>query len=349
MIVLDGSIGEGGGQILRSALSLSMCTGTPFKIENIRANRDKPGLMRQHLTAVQAAKLISNAQVEGAELGSMRLSFVPEQVMPGHYRFAIGSAGSCTLVLQTILPALLLAKEESIIELEGGTHNAAAPSFHFLQRAFVPVLQRMGAGLNLQLQRYGFYPAGGGKMLAHIVPCSALQAVQLTQKGVQLNAVAESIIAAVPAHVAQRELATLKDMLNWTEELCNVVQLTPDQGPGNVLQVTLQHEHIADIFTGFGEKAVSAETVAKKLAREVKDYLMCEGAVGMHLADQLLLPMALAGEGAFTTGIITDHTRTNAQVIQQFLAVDIDIQELDKRLFLVKITSLKREKSPKTA
>ncbi|HET8707920.1 MAG TPA: RNA 3'-terminal phosphate cyclase [Pseudomonadales bacterium] len=338
MIELDGSYGEGGGQILRSALSLSMCTGTPFKIENIRAKRKKPGLMRQHLTAVQAAKLISNAHVEGAEPGATRLSFFPEKVMAGHYRFAIGTAGSCTLVLQTLLPALLTATEESVIELEGGTHNAAAPSYHFLQRAFAPVLLKMGAGLDLQLARYGFYPAGGGRMLARITPATSLKPLTLMHKGERLNAIAESVIAGVPAHVAQRELSTLKESLNWSDDLFTLVQLTPDQGPGNVLQVTLQHEQVTEVFTSFGEKTVSAESVAKQLVREVKDYLISDGAVGAHLADQLLLPMALAGYGEFTTGIITEHTRTHAEVIQKFLSVEIEIRELEKRLFQVTVS-----------
>lgn len=338
MIELDGSYGEGGGQILRSALSLSMCTGAPFKIENIRAKRNKPGLLPQHLIAVQGAKLISNAHVEGAEPGSTKLNFFPEKVMAGHYRFVIGTAGSCTLVLQTLLPALLTAEEESVIELEGGTHNTAAPSYHFLQRAFAPILQKMGVGLNLQLARYGFYPAGGGRMLARITPAKSLKPLVLTRKGERLNAMAESVIAGLPAHVAQRELSTLRESLNWSDDLFSVVQLTPDQGPGNVLQVTLQHEQVSEVFTCIGEKTVSAEWVAKQLVQEVKDYLISDGAVGAHLADQLLLPMALAGAGEFTTGVITEHTRTNAYIIQKFLPVDIEIRELGTRLYQVKLS-----------
>lgn len=337
MIVLDGALGEGGGQILRSALSLSMCTGIPFKIENIRAKRRNPGLMRQHLTAVLAAKLISNAQVDGAEVGSTRLSFIPEKVMSGHYRFAIGTAGSCTLVLQTILPALLMAEGDSLIELEGGTHNSAAPSFHFLQRAFAPIIRQMGVGLDLQLIRYGFYPAGGGKILARINPAEKLMPFSLLEKGQRLNSIAESVIAGIPANVAQRELATLKEMLNWSDELCNVVQLASDQGPGNVLQVTLQYENVTEVMTGFGAKGITAEAVAKNLVREIKDYLMSPGAAGLHLADQLLLPMALARAGEFSAGIITQHTLTNIEVIQKFLPVKFDVTQLDTRLYRVSV------------
>ena len=161
MIELDGSQGEGGGQILRTSLALSMATGQPVAIEKIRAGRAKPGLMRQHLACVKAAAQISGAQVEGAELGSQSLRFVPGPVRAGEYRFAIASAGSCMLVLQTVLPPLLLADAPSHLHLSGGTHNPMAPPFHFLERAFAPLVRRLGADLQLVLRRCGFYPAAG--------------------------------------------------------------------------------------------------------------------------------------------------------------------------------------------
>src|SRR5689334_21475989 len=168
MMRIDGSFGEGGGQILRTALGLSLATGRPFRIENIRAKRAKPGLLRQHLTAVEAAKQVGSAEVEGAALGSMTLSFAPGVVKGGNYHFTIGTAGSCTLVLQTILPALITAAEPSEVVIEGGTHNTMAPPYYFMEKTFVPVLNRMGADVALRLYRFGFYPAGGGKMAAVI-------------------------------------------------------------------------------------------------------------------------------------------------------------------------------------
>src|ERR1700722_15265155 len=161
MIEIDGSFGEGGGQVLRTALSLSLVTGQPFRIDNIRAGREKPGLLRQHLTAVLAAAEIGGATVEGATLGSTALTFSPGKVKPGEYRFAVGTAGSGTLVFQTILPALMLASAPSRITIEGGTHNHAAPPFDFLARTFVPLVERMGPKIRLQFERYGFYTAGG--------------------------------------------------------------------------------------------------------------------------------------------------------------------------------------------
>ena len=170
MIEIDGSQGEGGGQILRSSLSLAICTQRPFRIANIRANRDKPGLLRQHLTAVKAAAEICGGEVIGAEIGSRELTFKPGALKGGDYSFAIGTAGSSTLVLQTVLPPLLTAAEPSVVRISGGTHNKGSPPFDFLQRAFLPLIARMGARVELELLSYGFYPKGGGVIVATITP-----------------------------------------------------------------------------------------------------------------------------------------------------------------------------------
>jgi RNA 3'-terminal phosphate cyclase (ATP) len=165
VLTIDGAHGEGGGQVLRTALGLAIVTGQPITLVDIRARRKKPGLQRQHLTAVQAAAAVGAASVAGAELGSTRLEFCPSALCSGHHRFAIGTAGSATLVLQTVLPALWAADGPSTIELSGGTHNPMAPPFDFLAQAFAPIVRRMGAGLDLELLRHGFFPAGGGSFL----------------------------------------------------------------------------------------------------------------------------------------------------------------------------------------
>src|SRR6185436_13785565 len=174
MISIDGSFGEGGGQILRTALSLSLATGAPFRIENIRAQRPKPGLLRQHLTAVQAAAAVGRAHVEGHTAGSLALTFTPTGVFPGDYAFAVGTAGSATLVLQTILPPLLAAGGRTVVTLEGGTHNPWAPPFDFLKRVFLPIVNRLGPRVEVALERYGFYPAGGGRFSVTIDPSPEL-------------------------------------------------------------------------------------------------------------------------------------------------------------------------------
>src|SRR6266496_1045455 len=183
MIAIDGSEGEGGGQILRAALALSLVTGQAFRMERIRAKRQKPGLLRQHLTAVEAARTVGCAEVSGAAMNSQTLEFRPVAVTPGNYRFAVGTAGSATLVLQTILPPLLAANGTSTLTLEGGTHNPFAPPFDFLAHCFVPLIRRMGPTIELELRRPGFFPAGGGKFLARIEPAKKLSRLVLLDRG----------------------------------------------------------------------------------------------------------------------------------------------------------------------
>lgn len=322
-IELDGAQGEGGGQILRTALSLAMCTGQPMRITNIRAKRQNPGLMRQHLTAVQAATQICGAEIEGDFVGSRQLSFKPGTVRGGHYAFSIGTAGSCTLVLQTILPALLFADRLSRIELSGGTHNPMSPPFHFLQRAFLPLLRRMDADVKLSLERYGFYPAGGGKLHAQITPAGPLSPLHLPERGERLQAYAECVFSALPVQIAERELAVVKQRLGWSGPQLLLREIDSRQGPGNALLVTLEHEQVCEVFVGFGEKGVAAESVASKVVKAARAYLAGNAAVGPFLADQLLLPMALAGGGSFTTTDWSLHAATNAEIIQQFLSISI--------------------------
>ena len=211
-ITIDGSEGEGGGQVLRTALALSLVTGRPFRIERIRAGRKKPGLLRQHLTAVQAAVEVSGAHVSGAELGSRSLSFEPAHVRGGDYRLAVGTAGSATLVLQAVLPALLAAHEPSRLTLEGGTHNPYAPPFDFLAKTFLPILRQMGAVVDVALETYGFYPAGGGRFTAAIEPCPRLGRLALLERG-QTQVHARALVALLGENIAKRELSVVRERL----------------------------------------------------------------------------------------------------------------------------------------
>lgn len=327
MIELDGSQGEGGGQILRTALTLSMVTQTPFHIANIRAKRTKPGLLRQHLTAVQAATTICDAKVTGAHPGSLSLTFVPGTIKAGEYEFSIGTAGSCTLIMQTVLPALWQANGDSRVSLKGGTHNPMAPPFHFLERAFLPIVESMGAQVRSELTRYGFYPAGGGEIALQVAPCRKLAPLSLTSRGQRVDAFAESLVAGVPAHVAQRELQAIGESLNWPEEKLHIRQLASGMGPGNVLMATIRHEHVTEVFCGFGEKGVSAESVAKGVIAQIKGYLKQAAPAGEFLTDQLLLPMALAGKGDLLATTMSSHTKTNMEVIEKFLPVTFEINK----------------------
>jgi RNA 3'-terminal phosphate cyclase (ATP) len=321
MLTLDGSAGEGGGQILRSALALSLLTGTPFRIEKIRARRAKPGLLRQHLTAVQAAARIGSAQVEGAELGSRALTVRPGTVAPGEYHFAIGSAGSACLVVQTVLPPLLLASGPSVLIVEGGTHNPAAPSWDFLARVFFPLLERMGARIRTKLERHGFYPAGGGRLRVEIDPVSTLAPLELLKRGEIAERSARALVAHLPRNIADRELRVVCDKLSGFEHHAHAVTESDTPGPGNAVLVELVCEHVNELFAGYGERGVRAEEVAERVVQEVRSYLAADVPVGPHLADQLILPLALAGGGSFRTLPMTAHTETNLDVVQRFLPI----------------------------
>jgi len=323
MIELDGAAGEGGGQILRTSLALSMITGQPFRIRNIRANRSKPGLMRQHLVAVQAAQQVSNAAVTGAAVGASELSFIPGPIAAGDYDFAIGTAGSCTLVLQTVLLALLHADQPSTIRISGGTHNAMAPPVQFLQRAWLPLLGQMGAEIGIDLLRYGFYPAGGGVVTASVQPCPRLAPLACLERGAFVDAYAEAFFAGIPSNVGSRQLAQVGAALGWEGRQLRLRGLPAEQGPGNALLLTLAYEHHTEVFAAFGARGITAEAVAEAALAEAQTYIASGAAVGEHLADQLMLPLALAGSGRFTLSTVSGHAATNAAVIERFLPVSV--------------------------
>jgi RNA 3'-terminal phosphate cyclase (ATP) len=327
MIRIDGSTGEGGGQMLRSALSLSLVTGKAFRIENIRAKREKPGLLRQHLTAVLAASEIAGAEAEGATLGSKTLTFTPGLVRPGNYQFSIGTAGSGTLVLQTILPALMTASSRSEITIEGGTHNMQAPPLDFLQKAFLPVINRLGPKVEVCLEKYGFYPAGGGRFTVTIEPCVRLSSIELLERGEIERRSAIAIVANLPRSIAQREVDTVEKLLNWDAECTQIVETRNSVGPGNIVLIELASANVTEVFCGFGRIGASAESVAAEAADDVRSYLVSGAAAGEHFADQLLLPFALAGGGSFSAATLNMHARTNMEIIRKFLLVSFEVVE----------------------
>jgi len=322
MIHLDGSAGEGGGQILRSSLSLSLVTGQPFRIDNIRAKRERSGLLRQHLTAVLAAVEIGGAEAQGASLGSKELSFHPGKIRPGTHCFKVGTAGSSTLVFQTILPALMTASGPSHITIEGGTHNQQAPPFDYLQKTFLPVVNRMGPRVEVHLERYGFYPAGGGCFSATIDPCEKFLPIELIDRGDTQGRSITAIVANLPRKIAKREIDTAIRLLNWDESCAEIIETQNSTGPGNIVQISLASSAITEMFSGFGRLAASAEFVASEAVRSARKYLASRAAASEHLADQLLLPFALAGGGVFSAERLNSHSRTNMQVISSFLPVE---------------------------
>jgi RNA 3'-terminal phosphate cyclase (ATP) len=313
-------MGEGGGQVLRSSLALSLLCATPFRIAGIRAGRARPGLMRQHLACVNAAAQVSDARVIGAEIGSTQLEFQPRAIRAGNYRFAIGGAGSTTLIFQTVLwPLMLGAAGPSTLTFEGGTHNPMAPPYDFMARTFLPVLARMGGTVQVELTRHGFYPAGGGRWSAIIQPSQRLQRLELLTRGELGNLSARALVANLPPTVALRELDVLAAALGWERAACRPLMVEGSRGPGNALLAFIESEQVTEVVTGFGERGSSAERIAAGVASEVARYLSANVPVGEHLADQLLLPMALGAGGVFRTLEPSQHTLTQLSLLQLFL------------------------------
>ena len=279
MIIIDGAEGEGGGQVVRNACALSLVTGQPVQITNVRGGRAKPGLMRQHVTAIEAACTIGGADCTGLAVGSSEILFRPGKVVPGDYRFAVGTAGSTGLVLQTILMPLLLADGPSWVVLEGGTHNMLAPPFEFIANSFLPLINKMGPRVEARLIRHGFYPRGGGRIEVEISP-APLRPIDCVERGPLRARSACALFAALPIDIAQREIKVAQASLDWAEQDCFVRELPADQGPGNILLLTAAFEHVTEVVTGFGKLGVTAERVAKTAVGRMRGYLASEAFAG---------------------------------------------------------------------
>lgn len=340
---IDGSSGEGGGQILRTSLSLSLLTGQPFFLHDIRAHRETPGLRPQHLRAVTAAAQLGDAEVNGAQVGSRELSFCPRRfgrhLDGGRYHFDIGTAGSTSLVLQTVLPALLCASGPSTITVQGGTYNTKAPPFDFLDRVFAPLLRRLGVGLELRMLQPGFYPQGGGTIVAELTPPAELRAMprlDLLQRGSVVRRQATAVLARLPEHIATRELDTLRSLLDWPPGCFSVRSIARSRSPGNVVLVAIESEQVCELVSCVGERGVPAEEVARSAAEEALVYLRADVPVGEHLADQLILPLALGQGGRYRTLPPSLHTRTQADIVSRFLP-HVDIALIDESPHVTRI------------
>lgn len=286
---------------------------------------------------MRAAATVARAKVEGDEIGSLELTFAPQPFEGGEYAFSIGTAGSTMLVLQTLLPALVLAREKSKLVLEGGTHNPQSPTFDFLAGAYLPLVQRMGPAVRAVLEKPGFYPAGGGRVEVSIDPIDSLRAFDLLERGPIRERRVTARVAHLPRHIAEREVNTLAEKLRWDRSCFRIEELTDVDGPGNVVIVELLAEHVTEVFSGFGQKGISAETVARRLGNEVREYLRAEVPVGRHLADQLVLLMAIAKGGAFRTLSPSSHLTTQVEVIRRFLGLRARLAQREDGSWLVEI------------
>lgn len=322
-VEIDGSRGEGGGQILRTSLALAMITRRPLRLTSIRARRARPGLQPQHVACVDAAAYICNGGAAGAKVGSGVIDFVPGELRGGEHVWKIGTAGSAGLVLQTVLVPLLCAPERSRIEIVGGTHNKMAPPFDFLDKVYLPALRRMGARVTISIGRYGFYPRGGGTIVCEIEP-GPLAGVAFDEAGPVRRRLARALVAQVPREIGERELAVVRRQLGWRSDECGVVEVD-SPGPGNALVLEVERDGISEVVTAVGERGVPAEKVAAEAATEMAAYLASGVPVGAHLADQLMLPMAVARAGRFRTCPLTLHATTNLDTIARFLDTPVKV------------------------
>jgi len=327
-MIIDGSHGEGGGQIFRTTLTMAVCLGQDVKIINIRAGRKKTGLLRQHLTCLHAAQAICSAEVSGDQLGSTEVLFRPKKIKADQYEFTISTAGSANLVMQTIMLPLLLLPESSTVLIHGGTHNDKAPSFEFINKSFMPQLLKMGYRMSVELCGYGFQPVGGGtiKIQTQTQTQAELMPLFLDDRGKFIGKQAYAIGSQIPDDVFSRELAILENNHNWgLDELFK--RKVNSAGPGNLVSLVLKMENITTVVDEVGQRGNKAERVVRRAVNKVEAHLNQRGAVCEYLADQLLLPMIFAGGGRFTTVKPSLHLTTNIEVIQKFLNIPIELFE----------------------
>ena len=355
MIEIDGSYREGGGQILRTALSLSCLFQKPFRILNIRKDRKIPGLRPQHLTCVHAAKLLSNAEVAGDYIGSTELLFSPRKMQTGEFFFDIGTAGSTSLVLQTLIPAIVFSNisgnQKSTITLKGGTHVPFSPSFHYLNNIFASFLKKLGIEISISIESYGFYPKGGGKIRAEIVPVKNIKPLNITERGALLKLRGYSGVGNLPLSIAERQRNTMLEeisssvipphppLIKWGFENIDIELLnvsTPGQGTFIFLQA--ESEHSTAGFTSLGERRKMAEIVGEEAAKEFLTYYATDAALDPHMADQIVLYLSMCNErSAFTTSCITEHLMTNLWAIGLFHAYKYSVEGEPGKPWIVRI------------
>ena len=329
LLEIDGSMGEGGGQVLRSSLSLSILSGKPIRVANIRLNRDRPGLRPQHLIALRSAARISKAIVSGDRVGSTAITFEPGPALPGDYLFDIGTAGATALVMQTLLLPLALADGSSTVRIHGGTHVPWSPCFHYLDLNWRPLLNRIGIAFELELQMAGFYPQGGGQIAAYIPGGSRIHGLRLCARGRLLGIRGVSAVADLPREIAERQR---KQALGRLEEIpglpdCEIdITSLPTRSKGTLLLLMAEFEYGQACFFALGARGKRAESVADEAVDELAEFLGTNANLDHRIADQLLLPLALAdNDSEFMTSRVTGHLVTNARVIGQFLRVAISI------------------------
>jgi len=336
-VTIDGSHGEGGGQILRSSLALSALTGKPLRIFKIRSGRKNPGLRPQHLTAVRAAATICNAKVDGAKVNSTELNFEPTNLCGGSFVFDVSadqpSAGSGTLVFQTVFPALLFSQQTSSVRIvRCGTHVPFSPPYDYIARVFLPMAQRMGANGKLTLVKAGWFPRGNGELEAEIQPVNRpLKPINLTERGnlkrIWVLSALSNLKRSIAIRQANQAVNRLLSIGFHQSEIEVEISELPSPSTGTVVFVCAEFENVIAGFSALGELGKPAEKVADEAVDDFAEYWRTDAPVDKHLADQLVLFMALAdGKSVIKTSALTQHTLTHIWVIEQFLPVRFEVQ-----------------------
>ncbi len=331
MLVIDGASAEGGGQIARTALALSMVTGQPFRVKNIRAGRRKPGLMRQHVTVIESAMRLCSAGVDGVGLGSSEFTFFPGEVRPGDYTFNSGRAVSISFLLQTILPVLALAKGKSSITFNGGIGNPGAPPFEFLVKSYLPQLRKMGVESTLKLEATATAQIGISRCLATIDPSVRFRPVSLMDRGVPMLRKVMTSVTNLTGHNSGQEVREFEKTLSMAS-----ASLKNESRPTNVM-LEMSYEGVTEIFTGFARSGVSQEAATADAAKQARTYMSSNAAVCEFLADQLLVPLALAGSGRLTTTRISPHAKASMDTIRTFLGVEFYTEPLPGGCWLLEV------------
>jgi RNA 3'-terminal phosphate cyclase (ATP) len=338
MIHVDGSLGEGGGQVLRTALSLATVTGTPLQLDRIRAGRPKPGLAAQHLTGVWAAAALCNAQVQGDVLGSTTLTFIPQTPPePGCYRFDVTTAGAVSLVLQTILLPLALTPGESVVTLCGGTHVPFSPSFPYIQQVYLPAIAQMGISATVTLVKWGWYPQGGGEIELRVSGGVPLCGLNLSKRGHLRQVRGLAAVTELPSHIPQRMANRAENRLR-AAQLPSQMQTIRERGiaPGAGLFLTAEYSQITAGFTALGKLGLPSDQVADRACDALLDFHQTSATCDRYLADQLLLPAALATSAThYHAEAISLHLTTNAQVIEQFGLAQIEIDPVQQGVWII--------------
>jgi RNA 3'-terminal phosphate cyclase (ATP) len=324
-IKIDGSFGEGGGQILRTALSLSCITGSTLHLSNIRKGRKKPGLMPQHMTCINAASEITNARVSGNDKGSSELTFDPGKIKSGKYFFDIITAGSSSLVMQTLIPPLVFAGGDSLITIKGGTHVPFSPTYHYVAEVFMPTLNLLGIRVEPQIIKCGYYPEGGGEVLFKIIPAAQIKSLNLSGRRELLSLHGYSCVSRLPMSIAERQRAAAINALPVSADIRT--SECPSSGKGTFIFLKAEYENSLAGFSSLGKLGKPAERVGKEAAEEFKDFHASTACIDPHLADQIVIYLSLArGNSSFTTSRITKHLITNLWVIEKFLNITYQIE-----------------------